>query len=256
MKKTSVNPDFLKILQISDTHLFADEKETLNGVNTYQAFKDLITHLNKTELHDTDLIYLTGDLSQDETSQSYEKIVALLDPLDIPIYWIPGNHDNLETLEATFKKGHNFFNSRRLSTIHWNFIFLNTQLDGTPEGFLNDKELQALRAEMESPQTSKLTAIVMHHHPIEVNTPLIDKLMLKNKDAFWDIVSNTNVKLIICGHVHGDYQFQHQNIFIETSPASCYQFVKQTTEFAMENKIGCKFYKFDEEGFTSSVVWC
>ena len=42
---------------------------------------------------------------------------------------------------------------------------------------------------------------------------------------FWhsDIVSGKNVKLVICGHVHEDYSFKHNNVMIESAPATCLQ---------------------------------
>ena len=45
-----------------------------------------------------DLLLLTGDLSQDETPESYQRLVSLIAPLGIPAYWIPGNHDNIPVM--------------------------------------------------------------------------------------------------------------------------------------------------------------
>ncbi len=57
---------------------------------------------------DVDLIFLTGDLSQDETHQSYEKITEQLSQLNAPVYWIPGNHDNVTHMETVFNQADNF----------------------------------------------------------------------------------------------------------------------------------------------------
>lgn len=254
MVHTPARNDSLKVIQLSDTHLFADEDATLFGVKSNRKFRDLILHLQQDELHDTDLILLTGDLSQDESPQSYHKIVEILDPLNTPIYWIPGNHDNIQNLNEAFKKANNFFHSRRLSTLHWNFIFLNTKQEGTDSGFLAENELAALRDEVAKSE-SKPLILVMHHHPMKVNTPLIDQHILRNHHEFWEIISSTAVKLIICGHVHGDYTLKHNEITIQTSPASCFQFPKTIDELIIEEKMGCKVYQLNEGYFNTYTKW-
>lgn len=89
---------------------------------------------------------------------------------------------------------------------------------GREDGCLSQSELGILKDELISSPADKKIAIVMHHHLTPVGTPLIDHYILKNSKDFWEIVTGTNVKLIICGHVHGDYRLECNNIMIESSP--------------------------------------
>ncbi len=99
-------------------------------------------------------------------------------------------------------------------------------------------------------------AIVMHHHPAEVQTPLIDNYILQNREEFFTIISDSNVSLIICGHVHNDYSFKYKNICIEAAPATCFQFKKNSSQFTIENKIGYKIFYFSSTSYVAqSTFW-
>ncbi|TAK74141.1 MAG: phosphodiesterase [Gammaproteobacteria bacterium] len=244
----------MKIIQISDTHLFATEHLTMFGVKTNIKLQEVIKNVTEEEI-DADMIFLTGDISQDETFQSYQKAVHYFSKLNIPIYWIPGNHDNVTQMEAAFKSDIKFIRTEQLSLPNWDFIFLNTKKEGTGLGYLSESDLQRLKNKL-SITADKNIAIIMHHHPIEVGTPLIDHYILQNKSEFWDIVAGTQVKLIMCGHVHGDYKLKYQNIMIESAPATCLQLQKGTQELKIDNQIGFKIYFFDENTYhTISKMW-
>lgn len=57
---------------------------------------NVIHHVRKNQAIKSDLLLLTGDLSQDESMHSYLKLRELIEGLLIPTYWIQGNHDNIE----------------------------------------------------------------------------------------------------------------------------------------------------------------
>ncbi|MBA3535646.1 MAG: metallophosphoesterase [Tatlockia sp.] len=249
-------PNYLKVIQLSDTHLFADDESEMKGVKSNLRFKTVIEQIYAEELTDTDLIFLTGDLSQDETEQSYQKLVDSLAPFHIPVYWIPGNHDHLPTMESVFKKANNFSRVHELIKNGWKFIFLNTKLDRSVEGYLANSQLQILQERIDATEENTKIAIVMHHHPIEVHTPLIDQFILKNKAEFWDMISGTPVELVICGHVHGDYKIKYNNIMLESAPATCLQWQKGTKNLIIEPEIGYKIYLFDQRGYQSRTkLW-
>jgi Icc protein len=244
-----------KILQLSDTHLFSNSERDIFGVKSNITFNSVIAHATQ-DIKASDLILLTGDLSQDETAASYEKIADTLSVFNKPIYWIPGNHDSLPTMNAVFKKYSTFYQERKLDIGTWSFIFLNTKLENNDAGYLSDDEIKALEYEISHIPFEQNIVIVMHHHPVQVNTPLIDKVMLKNHEVFWNIINKQNVKLIICGHVHGDYKLFEKDIFIESSPATCFQLEKGATELSISKEIGYKIYDFSKTGYTSQAkIW-
>ena len=90
--------DDLKVIQLTDLHLFSSDNELMLGHKNNANFYDVIFKLKNTQLENTDLILLTGDLSQDQTRESYEHIVRELKDFNIPIYWISGNHDHKKNI--------------------------------------------------------------------------------------------------------------------------------------------------------------
>lgn len=246
----------MKVIQITDTHLFANDDAEMLGVKSNVRFQEVLAKIIAEDKHDTDMFILTGDVSQDETAQSYQKIADELMKFALPVYWIPGNHDDILQMEAVLNNAKHFSRLQHLSSPHWEFIFLNTKKDGTPDGFLSVQELQLLSDKINAVTDNKNIVVIMHHHPAPVGTPLIDNYILKNQSDFWNIVTDTNVKLIICGHVHGDYRFKHNDIMIESCPATCLQWQKGTTDLKFDTEIGYKIYHFDDLSYQSIVkMW-
>jgi len=257
MKNTKILKDgIVKVIQISDTHLFADDELAMFGTKSNLTFKKVMRKIIDEDRHDADMIFLTGDISQDETQESYQKIAHDLSDLNLPIYWIPGNHDNLAQVESVFLKARNFNRKSSLSLPHWHLIFLNTKIDGRDDGLLSLSELKRLKNEILTSPVNKKIAIIMHHHPAPVGTPLIDNYILQNNKDFWDIVTRTKVELIICGHVHGDYQFEYNNVMIESSPATCLQWEKGAKDLKTDMRIGYKIYHFKQDGYKAiAKMW-
>ena len=249
--------DNLKIIQLTDFHLFSSNNEIMMGHKNNRNFFDVINEIKKNQLLDTDLIFLTGDLSQDQTKRSYEHITSELKNLNTPVYWIPGNHDNRENMLKVFSKYSLFRSTKYLELKHWIFIFLNTQKTGSESGFLDEEEITFLKKKIDDNiSKNKKIAIVMHHHPTPFNTPLIDNYILENHAVFWKTINESNVKVILCGHVHGDYSLTASNIQIESAPATCFQFKKGTSSVVLENYIGYKIHYLCYNDIQSrSVVW-
>lgn len=244
-----------KIVQITDCHLFKDNSLMLD-VETNKTFSQVVERIKNVELHDTDAIFLTGDLSQDESKESYQRIINSLSDTNKNIYWIPGNHDCIENLSSIFLTNKKFIRAHHINTPHWDFIFLNTKIEGADYGFLSALELSNLKQSLDQ-CINKSIAIVMHHHPAPIGTPMIDGCMLENANSFWEVISGYPVKLIMCGHVHGDYAVKYnEEITIEASPATCIQWVKGATEPAFEKKIGYKIYHFEKNNYVSEAkIW-
>ncbi|MBA2657646.1 MAG: metallophosphoesterase [Tatlockia sp.] len=250
------NKDCLKIIQITDTHLFSVES-LLFGVNCNRTFDFVTQQIFKNELHDTDLIILTGDLSQDESLGSYQYLVNSFKPYKTPIFWIPGNHDNVNFMNTAFNESPSFSRVNQLELKHWVFLFLNTQLEGEINGFINQDDFILIKNGIKNAESSKKKiALIMHHHPLPVGTPLIDKYTLNNQDDLWKIINHTKVELVLFGHVHGDYVQHHNNVKIESAPATCFQFKKGSTNLDIENVVGYKIHYFKQGNHSSkSVIW-
>lgn len=255
--KTTNNRGALTAIQITDTHLFADITSTLHGHCTHQSLSDVVTYLTNSKMEKPDLVFLTGDVSQDESVESYELAISHLEKLDLPIYWIHGNHDDLEKMKPVFDASKKTVQLKKLATQFWDFISLNTCRRGTDKGYVEDSEIKLFLDKLEkSRKDKKRVAILMHHHPFPVKTPLIDDCILQSSDEFLSALHEyTEIVLIMCGHVHGDYKIHLKQQVLETCPATCFQWIKGTGKIETENKFGFKIFKFSADSYSSETVF-
>ena len=88
----------------------------------------------------------------------------------------------------------------------WLIILLDSRLENEHSGELTDTELEFLRTTLES-NTDKHCLIALHHHPVSINSPWMDSMILKNTDDFLKVVDEfDNVRGIIWGHIHQRFE--------------------------------------------------
>src|SRR5437870_881255 len=89
------------IAQISDTHIKPEGVLAYGRVDTSAFLARAIDHI----LHldpQADVVLATGDLVDGGTAAEYERLRHLLSPLPMPLYLIPGNHDDRDALRRAF----------------------------------------------------------------------------------------------------------------------------------------------------------
>jgi 3',5'-cyclic-AMP phosphodiesterase len=215
-------------------HLFADENQNLQGMPTVKSLRAVVERLHamRSEL---DLLLLTGDLSGDGKAESYETLQNLLLPLSIPIYWLPGNHDSTTMMEEVF-------NVRLISRRKcferggWNFVLLNSTLENYKYGHLSDDSLDWLDSKLRI-IADKPTVVSLHHHPFPVNSDWLDSTSLQNSEELFAVLDkHPQVKLVLFGHIHQEFQHQRHNVDYLGSPSTCIQFQPQSKTFTLDQK--------------------
>ena len=90
----------INVLQITDTHLFADSDGSLLGLNTEQSLRAVIRAALPGK-PSPDLVLATGDLVHDGTPAAYRRVFGHLEGIGLPVYCLAGNHDEAATLQHT-----------------------------------------------------------------------------------------------------------------------------------------------------------
>jgi len=223
----------IKILQISDMHLFATIEQQLVGVNTEQSFLSVLD-LAQQASWPPDLILLTGDLSQDGSSASYERLIKHLAVLNIPCYVLPGNHDTPEKLNDIFNTSPVLYQP----FVHhqqWLFAFLDSETPNEEGGTLKEQEITRLREEIEN-NPDKHVLICLHHQLIPVGSEWLDSMTVANPNSLLQVIQvNPSVKGIIHGHVHQEFSGIVDHCPIYASPSTCFQFKPSSKEFAIDD---------------------
>lgn len=239
----------MKILQISDMHIFKDPHCELLGVNTQKSFEAIIDLIQIEESEEkTDLILLTGDLSQDGSADSYKRIASQLKSFEVPIYFIPGNHDHSNVIAEVYPRDH-ILTNRRMVFPHWQLILLDSQKPGEVAGYLEPSELTFMQQCLED-YTDHHAVVVFHHQPIAVGAYWLDNLGVKNAQEFWNVAEKyKNLRGVVFGHVHQEFHAIHNGVECIAPPSTCIQFKPKQDHFGLDNiPPGYRWLKLSEDG--------
>ena len=212
----------LTFAQFTDSHLFAERHQLHCGAPVFQHLIDVLTAIDNRD--DIAFLIFTGDLTQDHTALSYQRFVEachIANKQKRPIYYVPGNHDDLALLTQIFNN--DVLRADRVLDIgSWQIQLLNSKSE-TPAGTWHYAEQTRC---VEAMAMDKHQLLVMHHHPVDVNS-FIDRHGLQNKADFYQFVSSLpKVKAVLSGHVHNEYvqQIPQTQAKLYTCPATSLQF--------------------------------
>ncbi|MFK4753630.1 3',5'-cyclic-AMP phosphodiesterase [Oceanobacter antarcticus] len=220
-----------RLIQITDTHLSATKDGHLLGMNTLDSLR-CVLDIIRADHQDMDALLVTGDLSQDGSSESYRYLKAELEPFAVPSFWIPGNHDDLDSMAAvTDGTG---LQDRILRTPHWQVVMLDSRVAGKVHGELSDTELARLESALsEAPELH--TLVCFHHHPVSMQCRWIDTIGLRNSAELMSVVSRfANVRGLLWGHVHQQSDQMVGDLRLLSTPSTCVQFAPNTVEFTID----------------------
>lgn len=223
---TTADPALL--VQLSDSHLFAEADGTLLGMNTRDSLQKVI-ELVKRQQPRIDLIVASGDLSQDGTLESYQQFREMTGQLDAPTRWIPGNHDEPRIMaEAAVQ-------SALLEPVvdvgNWRVTLLDSAVPGSVPGFLQDEQLQLLaRSLSEAPERHHL--VCFHHHPVAMGCVWMEPIGLRNPEALFAVLDRfPQVRAVLWGHVHQAFDRVRNGVRLIASPSTCIQFEPGSEDF-------------------------
>ena len=224
----------LRLLQITDPHLFANHENDLLGIKTVDSYDAVIKHAFK-YLGKCAAVLSTGDLSQDHSEKSYLNFSDRIKVLNMPCYWLPGNHDMQSVmLPSLLKCG--LAKTKQIVSDHWQVILLDSQVEGVAHGYLSDEQLLFLEKKLQQ-YPEKYTLIAIHHHILPVGAKWLDQHILKNNDQFIALITRfSNVKAVLSGHVHQSFDVTENGIRYLTSPSTCVQFKPNSDDFAVDDK--------------------
>lgn len=221
----------LNVLQLSDLHLFADTEETLVGLNTEQTFLAVLEQAQQ-DHWPPDLILLTGDLSQDSSEGAYTRLVQHLEPLGIPCYSLPGNHDIPETL-THYAQGP-VHQQPFLHLDDWLIVFLDSTIPGEEGGQVRDDEMAQLCKEV-ARHPNKNTLICLHHQLLPVGSRWLDTMAVKNPQPLIQLIeANPQIRAVLHGHVHQEFNDNIGDTLVCSVPSTCFQFTPKSEDFGVD----------------------
>jgi Icc protein len=219
----------IRLVQFTDTHIFADTHDRFDGTDTADTFKRLIEYA-KTQDWPPHLALVTGDLVHDPVVEAYKRFHQLVDEMHIPVCCLPGNHDDPDIMEKHLNTDE-ISTAKQITAGNWLILLLNSHLSGTHGGHLHDDELAWLDSILiKHPEQHVL--ICLHHHPVSIDSPWMDAMSLDNPDDFFAVLDRYNhVKGILWGHIHQEFVSMRNGVALYGTPSTCIQFIPHTNEF-------------------------
>jgi Icc protein len=197
------------IAQISDTHILARTSEHPSVHLRTDCLRLCIDDINKQQ---PDAVIFTGDTVQTGERQEYQHLRDLLESLDPPLYLVPGNRDNNQTLRAVLNDALSL--PENLSgksdivqyTVEDHAVRL-IAIDSTDPGERKGVFCPVRQAWLDtvlSEQPDRPTLLFIHHPPFDIEDHYIGGYRRPEEaDMLANIVSrHPQVQGLVCGHVH------------------------------------------------------
>lgn len=223
----------VRILQITDTHLFAGETDTLLGINTLHSYHAVLDAIVKQQLP-ADLIVATGDLAQDQSTRAYQRFTDGIARLPAPCVWLPGNHDYQPSMAQELAAAGISPSKQVLLGDQWQILLLDSQVQSVPHGELSDDQLIWLDNCL-AQQPDRHTVVMLHHHPLASGCTWLDQHSLRNSHMLAEVLTRyQNIEGILCGHIHQDLDVMWNGIRMLATPSTCVQFKPHCTNFTLD----------------------
>ena len=206
----------LRIIQVSDCHVSADPQATYRGIKADRNLRSLLPVLRRWQ---PDLLLLTGDVSEDASPAAYGRVSALLGTIGAPVLALPGNHDDVTVMQRYFPLGPWGGVFERAGK-RWRIILLDSTRPGQISGSLSTECLDRLESSLGRHPGSP-TLVALHHQPVHVNSPWIDRYALERPEPFMELLDrHPDIRCVAWGHVHQAFETELNGRLLLGAPST------------------------------------
>ena len=176
-----------------------------------------------------DVVLITGDLTENGLPAEYANLTALLrQHLTMPVYVIPGNHDRRDNFRRELAHlpgviSDPTYVQYAVDDHKVRLVMLDTVVFGHGHGELRDEQLTWLDRTLAT-APDKPTIVGMHHPPFVCGIAHMDRINLRNAEAFAAVIArHAQVRRIVCGHHHRPIFSQVAHAIVSISPSVAHQ---------------------------------
>jgi Icc protein len=214
------------LAQLSDFHVVLPDTEKGKLMGTPAYLQAAIAHVEAIdpEVH---AVLGTGDLVDAGGKDEYELLKTILEACTRPLYLIPGNHDDRETMREVFRgAGHDYlpaqgFLQYSVDLGALRLLALDTLVPGEPGGLLCDERLQWLDDRLS--EDDKPTIVMQHHPPFITGISQMDAMGLSGYEAEEEVLrKHPHVERVICGHIHRSIVRRFGGSVASTAPSTAH----------------------------------
>lgn len=216
------------VAQISDLHVGLPGHLAFDRIDASACLARCVAHILGLRPR-PDLVVASGDLVDLGTTAEYRRLRELLAPLPMPVYLMPGNHDDRAALRTEFGD-HGYLPAH--GTLHYSLdteamqlIMLDTVVPGADGGALGASQMKWLATKLAAAR-DRPVLVFMHHPPIMTGIRCMDEIALAADDiaALGALVARSaQVERISCGHVHRTVEARWNGTVVGICPSTAFQ---------------------------------
>jgi Icc protein len=250
-----VNGEKIRILHLTDPHLFARADGELRGTVTATSLQQVLQHYRGGNWR-AERVIITGDIVHDDSEGAYQRFHDVLSPLKMRMHCLPGNHD-VRALMLRVCRQPPFSYCATEEIGNWLIIALDSCVTDAAGGRVADTEMQRL-ADAVAGSEAQHVMVCLHHPPVPMGSAWLDSVGLENGEEFLrHVKSLERVRLVVFGHVHQAYDETLDGLRLIATPSTCSQFLPGSDEFAVDSRPPAyRRFTLDADGnCETEVIW-
>lgn len=219
------------LLQLTDLHIREPGRLAYGRIETAGYLQQALASILRLP-QQPDAVVITGDLTDFGRIAEYQHLSRLLAVLPMPVYLLPGNHDDRDNLREIFP-GHVYLGTSGFiqfcvpigsGSSELRLIAIDTVVPGSSAGSLCTQRLAWLDTQLQQ-NRDRPVVIAMHHPPFDSLIGHMDKIgLMEGASELERLVSRyPNVERVICGHLHRSIQVRFGCTIASTIPAPAHQ---------------------------------
>lgn len=222
----------VRFVHISDSHLGENRNFLMKGVCTHAGTDELLKRIRALPFKPDFLVH-TGDVFRSRSINASPHSIELFRSLDLPSYFVPGNHDSdaaLQQLPWGIRDQDSHQDRARLYT--WSckghrFLALDARLPDPEiaEGEITVEQLRAVESMLL--ESEDRWTIFVHFPLLSTDCPWIDREMLaRNGLELHRVLARFQPKIqgVFGGHLHRSMQIVRDGILYSTAASCSLQF--------------------------------
>jgi 3',5'-cyclic-AMP phosphodiesterase len=216
----------MRIAQITDLHVAEPGTFMRSFVDANEKLAAAVAFCNA-RADRLDAVLITGDLTNDGTPEQYRLLRELLEPLRVPYYAVPGNHDEGAPFRAAFADQPWLPATGPVDYVvdahEVRLIGLDTTEPDRHDGVFHAAQAEWLDATLAA-RPEVPTVLFCHHPPFLTKLWLFDAIRLTGAELLRDVVArHPQVRQIVSGHVHRPVSSAWGTTALTCSPSTTHQ---------------------------------
>jgi 3',5'-cyclic AMP phosphodiesterase CpdA len=211
------------IAHLSDTHISAPGEKTCGVAEMDAHLRRCVENINAMSPK-PDIVLLTGDVTHNFKEEEAQHAADMLSHLEMPLFVVPGNHDDRQALSRVFgprtcPMNDDGYVDYVVDNYPVRVIALDTLHVGHAGGHMSALRLDWLRTQLDD-AAGKPTIIIAHHPPLDIGVPETYEDGFFGADRLGHVIEKySNIERVLCGHVHLHTTTQWCRTAVTTAPS-------------------------------------